>query len=125
MARAAEERRLGFIMDQVSPRFRSSDGLSKDELKGLLAAHLLGARWLRVFTSRLDVHATAPTQVELYGTYVFGRSTAGSVKELVKDSSFAAERVGAVFEREDDGEWRITTASHQPLSQDELLKSGG
>ena len=116
MARAAEDRKLGTLMEGVSSRFHTADGLSRDELKGLLAAQLFAGRWLRVYPMKLEVRQTSPTQVEVAGTFILGRSRAVAVKDLLRDTSAQSERVDATFEREPDGEWRAVSAAHAPSS---------
>jgi hypothetical protein len=121
LGRAAEERDLGFIMEQISAGFRTDEGWTRDELKGYLAARLLGGQWLRVFPVGVETHLVSPAQVGLTGTFIFGGSKAASIKDLVRDSAFSAEHIDATFEKEADGAWRAVRASHRALSQQELL----
>jgi hypothetical protein len=124
LTRAAEERDVAGVMDEVSQRFRSEDGWGRDELKGYLAGQMLSGRWLKIFLTRSEVEVKGPGEVDFVGTFVFGQSKAKTVWELAKEARYAAERVDATFEREDDGEWRVVRAAHQPVSQAELMPTG-
>ena len=65
MAAAAEKKDVAFIMDQVSTRFRSEEGWSRDELKAYLVGQLLRGEWIRVFTTDIQTSTLSPTSVNL------------------------------------------------------------
>jgi hypothetical protein len=119
MAHAADERDVPGVMEHVSERFRSAEGWDQRELKAVVAHQLLSGQWVRVFTSEVEVTVTSPTQVELTGKFVFGRSAAKRLEDLARDSVLAAYAVEGRLEKESDGEWRFVWASHRPL------KAGG
>ena len=121
MADAAERKELGFIMEQLSPRFQTDDGSSRDDVKGLLAAQLLRGEWVRVMTANVDVAMTSPSSADFHGTYIFGRSKAKQLKDLAKESVIAAYEITAKVEREADGEWRFVSASWSPADPASLL----
>src|SRR4051812_18250148 len=80
MSRAAEKKDLGFVLDQISDSFRSGDGLSKQELKGFLAAQILRGNWVRVFLVDTQVRVLGST-ASFEGKFVFGRSEATRLEE--------------------------------------------
>lgn len=121
MGLAAEQKDLGFVMEQISPRFRGAGGMTRDELKAFLAAQLFRGDWMRVFPTDLDVHAVETGKAELSGVFLFGQSRAKLLKDLVKETSMQAEEVTAVWEREADGHWRVVSATYRPVSQEELI----
>jgi hypothetical protein len=119
--RAAEEKDLGFVMDQVSERFKSAEGWGKPEVKAVLAAQLFRGEWVRVFLTDYAVTVTSPNTAELRAQFVFGRSDAKSFKDLAKDSVVSAEQIDARLEKEADGEWRYVWAKHAQVDPSSLF----
>jgi hypothetical protein len=105
---------LGFLMEQVSPRFHSEEGLSRDALRVFLADELKSAQWVRIFVSDLDVHLTGGRTAQLTGHFIFGRSRAQSLKELAKQSVMASYQLDLRAEQEEDGQWRFVWAQYRP-----------
>ncbi len=110
MARAAEKKDVGFVLDQLSESFRSADGLSKQEMKGFIAAQILRGSWVRVFVVDTRVSAAGST-AEFQGKFVFGRSDAKELQNLTKESVMGSYRVEGKLTRESDGQWRFVSAS--------------
>jgi hypothetical protein len=115
IARAAEQKDSGFIVEQASERFRSANGLTKAELRPFLMGHFFGAQWLRVFISDLDVRLVGPKTAEVSGSFIFGRSRAESLKDLAKESTLGHYALHLTAEQESDGEWRFVWARYQPM----------
>lgn len=113
LARAAEEKDLAFVMEQVSERFRGAEGLSKQELKGVLAGQLLRGSWVRIFLTDLSVTLTSGTSAEVSAKFIFGRSEAERLEDLAKESVLASYAVEAKAEKEADGEWRFVSARYR------------
>jgi hypothetical protein len=120
MARAAENKDLGYIMDQVSDRFVYEDGGSKRDLRQVLAAQMLRGNWLRVFVVDLAVTVTSPTSATLSGKYIFGRSRAETLKDLAKESELSSYAIDAKLEKEQD-DWKFVAAKHRPIDPAEFL----
>jgi len=120
MARAAEEKDLGYIMDQVSDRFTSAEGWHKSELRGVLAAQLMRGNWLRVFPADLKILVTSSTTATFSGKFIFGRSTATNLKDLARESGMISYAIDAKLEKEGE-EWRFVSASHREISPSEFL----
>lgn len=121
MAYAAERKDVGFIVDQLSMRFRTEEGgLDRDAIRGLLLREVMRGQWLRVFTADLDVKVLTPTSAEFSGKFIFGRSEAKLLKDLAKESVLSAYRIDGVLEREEDGEWRFVSARYRQLDPGEL-----
>ncbi|HZH03566.1 MAG TPA: hypothetical protein VEY30_07255 [Myxococcaceae bacterium] len=121
MAREAERRDVGAVMAPVSERFRSAEGWSRDELRGVVLGHLMRGQWVRAFPVDLKAELVGPDAAEFSGTFVFGRSPTATLADLARSSEMSAYRIEARFEREADGEWRAVSASHQPLNPGDLL----
>lgn len=116
MADAAGRKDLGFVMDQFSDRFHGTTGpLTKHELKQFLAAQILRGRWVRVFIRQMEPHQTSADEAAFTGKFIFGRSTADKLEDLVQRSDIEGYEVDATFEREQDGEWRIVSGSYRRI----------
>jgi hypothetical protein len=111
MADAAERKDVGLVMKQLSERFRTEDGMSRDEVRGYLAAEILRGEWVRVFTANLEVTVTSASTADFRGVYIFGRSQAKLLKDLARESVIGSYEITARVEKEGDGEWRFVSAS--------------
>jgi hypothetical protein len=121
MARAAEKREVGPILEHISERFRSQQGWGKQELKGVLAAHLLRGQWVRVFTVNTEVKLLGPDEARFSGQFVFGRSQAERPQDLPKGSEIRAYDIEGTLAREQDGEWRFVSAKHRVVDATDLF----
>ncbi len=119
MARAAEQKDLGYIMDQVSERF-GFEGGGKHELHQLLAGQMLRGNWLRVFVVDVTVTPTSPTTATFSGKFIFGRSKATTLKELAKESELSSYAIEAKLEKERDN-WKFVSAKHRSIDPTEFL----
>jgi hypothetical protein len=111
MADAAEKKDLDFIMKQLSGRFRTEDGSTRDDVRLLLAGQLFRGEWVRVMTANIEVAMTSAGSADFHGTYIFGRSKAKTLKDLAKESVISAYEITGRVELEADGEWRFVHAS--------------
>ncbi len=121
MVRSAERKELGDVIEQISPSFRTSDGLNRDELRGFLAGQLFRGQWVRIFLVEMDVQVKSATSAELSAKFIFGRSDAKELKDLAKESVMSSYQIDARAERESDGEWRFVWASYQPIDASQFL----
>lgn len=121
MVRAAESRDVAELMTRISEKFRSRDGLGRQEIKGYLARELLQPSWVRIFMTDLVVDLEAPDRATAHGKFVFGRSDATSLRELAKDSVMSAYALDIEFAKEGDGEWRVVGEKHRVLPPEELI----
>ena len=112
---AAEQKKLSTVMEDVSERFTTPDGWAKEDLKGYLAAQLLGGTWVRIFTVNLDVALTGSSSATASGKFIFGRSEAKALEQLAKQSVMSAYAIDAKLEKEPDGRWRVVWARYQPI----------
>lgn len=119
MARAAEKKDLGYVMDQVSERF-DFEGGGKRDLHQFLAAQILRGNWLRVFVVDMAVTMTSPTTATFSGKFIFGRSKATTLKDLAKESEISSYLIEAKLEKERD-DWKFITARHRPIDPAEFL----
>ncbi len=121
MVRAAEDKALGDVMAEISEKFRSEEGWSKDEVKGVMAAQLFRGNWVRIFPTGLKVTVLSVDEAQMNGTFLFGRSNAKQLAELARDSVMSAYEIEAKAQREADGAWRFVWARHRPVDGSALL----
>ncbi len=121
MTRAAEKKDVGAVMEGVSERFKSSQGWSKEQVRGVLVAQVLRGQWVRIFYTGLDVTEVSPTQGDFSVKFIFARSEAREVEQLARESVINAWLVEGSFEKEQDGEWRVVTARNRQLDPSELF----
>ncbi len=121
MTAAAEEKDLGFIMDQISESFRgTSPALSRQELKQLLAAQILRGQWVRVFVRDIDVELRSPAEARFRGKFIFGRSEADTLERLAAESRIQAYEVDGTLHLE-DGEWRFVSGGYRVIPPGQLF----
>src|SRR5215469_9740511 len=119
MARATEQKDLGYVMDQVSDRF-TFEGGGKRDLHQFLAAQILRGNWLRVFVVDVSATATSPTGATFSGKFIFGRSKATTLKELTKESEVSSYLIEAKLEKERD-DWKFISARYRPIDPADFL----
>ncbi|HVP68248.1 MAG TPA: hypothetical protein VMT17_13390 [Anaeromyxobacteraceae bacterium] len=118
-ARAAEERRVGDVMEAVSPRFRG-EGVDRDGLRRFVAFHALRGSWSAAVvlgsSVRLDGGAAEAT-VDVALARGGGRPDLAAGR-LPDDASL--QRIDARLERE-DGTFRVVSARWRPIGPAEAL----
>jgi hypothetical protein len=121
MTSAAQEKNVGDIMDRVSDRFRTHQGWTKDQVRGVLVGQVLRGQWVRVFTTNLDVTEVSPARGDFQVKIIFGRSPGERIEDLSKETVLSAYLIEGTFEKEQDGKWRVVSARHQSLNPTDLL----
>jgi hypothetical protein len=117
-ALAAEEKRVGGVMEGVSDRF-SGDGLDKRGVKGLVAGMLLRGDWVSVSVAGVAVVVdgdAARANVDI----VTARSGKGKAVADLLPQEAAAHRLACRLERE-EGDWRVLGAEWEQISLGEAL----
>ncbi len=117
-ARAVEARRVSDAVEGVSERFQG-DGLSKREVKQLIAAQAFRGEWVSVTISgaRVQVDGDAADAVV---HVVLARGGRGRSLADLLPADASASRLTCRLERE-DGAWRVVSASRQPIALAEAL----
>jgi hypothetical protein len=117
-ARAAEERRVSDAVAGLSERF-SGQGLTRRELKQLVAAQTMGGRWLVIRIAGLRVEVAGDRARALLDL-VASRAGAGKAVADLLPADGDAWRVDCRLEREPEG-WRVVGASWVAESLAEAL----
>ncbi len=120
MARSAESRDLGGVMEHVSDRFRGK-GMNRDELNRFLAGQILTGRWVKVFVRGMEVDLVAEGKARFRGRFVFGRAEGDTFEQLARDGQIQAWEVSGDVEREADGKWRFVTGDYNAIPANQLL----
>jgi hypothetical protein len=121
MTDAAERKDMAELMEGVSDTFQSGEGWNKQQVKGVLVGQVLRGSWVRVFVKDLTVTEVNPTRGDVQMKIIFGRSEADQLENLARESVLSAYLIEGTFEKQGDGEWRVTHARHRSLSPTELI----
>jgi len=105
---ALEDRDTGGVLAHVAETFKGQDGLTKKQLRGVLAARFLGSR------ETISIQRSGETRVDLRGPVKDRRSATATFRARISDRG----TIGAALEREawdfevdlakDGSDWRIT-----------------
>jgi len=120
MARAAEARDVGALMERVSTEFSAPDFGDRDALRGLLAALLLRGEWVRAWPVDVRVALRDGRSAHANMRMVLGRSTSARLEDLGKDTALSGYRMEMDWRLEGET-WRVTSATARELSPTELL----
>jgi len=115
-ARAAEEKRIGDAVRDVSERFRA-EGMDRREVKQVVAAHVLRGTWVSVSIAGAKV-AIRGELARAAADVVFSRSGKGTpVAELLPERA-SVHRFLLDLARE-EGKWKVVGASWRPITLEE------
>lgn len=117
-ARAAEEKRIGGVLEVVSERFSGRD-LDKQGVKRFVAGMILRGDWVAVAVAGVSVSvdgALARANVDV----VTARSGKGKAVADLLPQEAAAHRLACRLERE-DGDWRVVAAEWEGIPLGEAL----
>lgn len=117
-ALAAEERRIGDVVEPVSERF-ASEGLDKQGVKRIVAGMVLRGDWVSVSIAGLAVTVEGD-QARANVDVVTARSGKGKAVADLMPQEAGAHRISCGLERE-DGEWRVVAATWADISLAEAL----
>lgn len=120
LSAAAQARELGDVNDAISRSFRSPQGQDRDDVRRIIAAHLLRGQYLKVFTDVKGLTERSDEEVLAELNAYFARAEVDDVKTLARDSVMSAWRLEVTF-RLEDGEWMATSAEWRRLSPGELF----
>ena len=117
-ARAAEEKRIGDVVRDVSERFRG-EGLDRREVKQLVAAHVLRGTWVSVTIAgaKIDIRgelARAACDV------VLSRSGKGTPLAALLPEQASVHRFLLDLARE-EGKWKVVGARWRPVTLEEAV----
>jgi len=117
-ARAAEEKRVGDVVEGVSERFQG-EGLDRRGLKQLVAYQVMRGEWVAVSIAGVRLEVTADTARAAVDV-VLARSGSGKTLADLLPVNGSVQRLLLRMERE-QGEWRVVRARWRAVPVQEAL----
>lgn len=111
-ARAAEEKRIGDVVADVSERFRAGD-LDRDGARQLAAAVILRGGWLSASVSGVTVRVEGDLAAAVVDVVLARGAGKPSLATLAQGEA-SVHRFDVRLAREPEG-WRVTAASWRPI----------
>lgn len=110
---AAEEKRVGDVMEAVSERF-AGEGLDKRGVKQLVAFHVLRESWVALTVSGDHVAVRGDAATATVDVVMIRSGPGRSLAELLPHQA-SVYRFDLKLNRE-DGDWKVTSAKWRPIS---------
>jgi hypothetical protein len=111
--KAAEDKDLGTLTEAIAEDFKGPSGSSRDDVKRILAFHVLRDREsVAVFNPLLTVNVTGDDTGEISGKFVFARAKAVSFDQLPDGSVVSAYEIDAKLQKRDN-KWRFVSATYK------------
>jgi hypothetical protein len=110
---AAEEKRVGDVMDVVSERF-AGEGLDKRGVKQLVAFHVLRESWVALTVSGDQVAVQGDAATATVDVVMIRSGPGRKLAELLPHQA-SVHRFDLKLNRE-DGDWKVTSAAWRPIS---------
>lgn len=118
-ARAAEEKRVGDAVADVSERF-AGEGLDRRGVKQLVAAHVLRGTWIGLTLSGVTL-AVEGDAARAVVDVVMWRTGKGTPLAAIVPEQATVHRFRCRLAREPDG-WKVTAAAWRPISAQEAVE---
>jgi hypothetical protein len=116
---AASAKDLGALVDLVSPSYADAQGNRRDDVKRILAFHVLRAGSLHAFAATREVAVEDPKRARAVVLAALARVPIHDLRDLAAlDADVWRFDLALVLE---DGEWRVREARWQPAAADDLL----
>jgi hypothetical protein len=127
-AQAAEQRKLGEVMDALSPRFAGEGGegwrADRDEVRRMLGLQLLRGQWVSVLVSSAEIAVEGP-RARAHVDVVLSRSDEhGRGLAALLPGEASAHRLRLELE-EEAGEWRVVAGAWRSIGLEEALAGPG
>ena len=127
-AQAAEKRKVGEVMELISPRFAGGGGegwpADRDEVKRLLALELLRGQWVSVFVSSAQIAVDGPRARAHVDVVLSRAAERGKGLAALLPSEASAHRFRLDLE-EEGGEWRVVKGAWRSIGLEEALSGPG
>lgn len=115
---AAEEKKIGAVLEHVSKTYRDPQGNDYNGIKGLLAFYFFRHRKVSVYMPNIDIVVTGPTAKAVFQAILTGRGTGETAGGILP------EALGAynfeVFLSKEDGLWKVTSAKWERVGEGAL-----
>ncbi len=105
---AAEEKKIGAVLDHISKSYQDPQGNDYNGIKGLLAFYFFRHQKVSVYMPNIDVVVTGPTAKALFQAILTGRGTGESAGGLLPEA-LGAYNFDVLLAKEDSS-WKVTSA---------------
>lgn len=105
---AAEEKKIGAVLDHVSKTYRDPQGNDYNGIKGILAFYFFRHQKVSVYMPNIDIVVSGPTAKAVFQTILTGRGT-GEAAAGILPEALGAYNFEVLFNKE-DGQWKVTSA---------------
>ncbi len=105
---AAEEKKIGAVLDHISKSYRDPQGNDYNGIKGLLAFYFFRHQKVSVYMPNIDIVVTGPTAKAMFQAILTGRGT-GEATGGILPEALGAYNFEVLLSKE-DGAWKVTSA---------------
>jgi len=105
---AAEEKKIGAVLDHISKTYRDPQGNDYNGIKGLLAFYFFRHQKVTVYMPNIEIVVTGSTAKAAFQAILTGRGTGEAAGGILPESLGAYNF--EVLLNKDDGKWKVTSA---------------
>jgi hypothetical protein len=106
--KAAEEKKIGAVLEHVSKTYRDPQGNDYNGIKGLLAFYFFRHQKVSVYMPNIDIVVTGPAAKAVFQAILTGRGS-GEASGGILPESLGAYNFEVHLNKE-DGMWKVTSA---------------
>jgi len=119
---AAEEKKIGAILEHISKAYRDPQGNDYNGIKGLLAFYVFRHQKVSVYMPNIDIVVTGPTAKAVFQAILTGRGTGtGETTGGILPEALGAYNFEVLMSKE-DGAWKVTSAKWERAGEGALPK---
>lgn len=113
---AVREEDLGFILDQFSDGFAGTNGMSKDDLRRMLAAQFIRGELFRMeIVNTPEVTLSSSSEAQMTTRLLLYRADSKAPAEIPASSHIGLFDIDAKLQRNADGDWQFVSGSYKRL----------
>lgn len=105
---AAEEKKIGAVLEHISKTYRDPQGNDYNGIKGILAFYFFRHQKVSVYMPNIDIVVTGSTAKAVFQTILTGRGT-GEASGGILPESLGAYNFEVLLSKEDK-QWKIISA---------------
>jgi hypothetical protein len=106
--RAAEEKKIGAVLEHISKTYRDPQGNDYNGIKGLLAFYFFRHQKVSVYMPNIDIVVTGSTAKAMFEAILTGRGT-GETAAGILPEALGAYNFEVLLSKE-NGAWKVTSA---------------
>mgnify|MGYP001584503328 FL=1 len=116
---AAEEKKIGAVLEHISKTYRDPQGNDYNGIKGLLAFYFFRHKKVSVYMPNIDIVVTGPTAKAVFQAILTGRGT-GEAAGGILPEALGAYNFEVLLNKE-DGAWKVASAKWERAGEGALL----